>query len=70
MYKQAKKDYAEYLAETAQRTARDERQGVLKKVSSKHGTEVREDDNVARSRLYAEMLMKRTGQLDPSFERR
>jgi hypothetical protein len=64
-YRLAKQDHAEYLAEIAQKTGRDTRKGIFRKVSTKHGTEVREDDNVARSRLYYEALMKRAGQLHP-----
>lgn len=71
-YTYAREDRAEYLAELAWVEAGQPRIARFKK--AKDGpkgreNEIREYDNVARSRLFAEMCMRRAEQLNPQYKR-
>jgi hypothetical protein len=67
-YAHARIDRADYMADGALDEALTTRKGIFRKSSLKSGVktdELREDDNVARSRLIAEMKMRRASQLNP-----
>jgi hypothetical protein len=73
-YTHAKQDRGDYLADLALAEASGTRRDVMRKVSEVAGrgklVEVREQDNVARSRLFAEMCMRRAAQLNPEYRQR
>ena len=73
-YKHAKEDRGDYLADLALAEASGTRKDTTRKVSDLAGRgrliEVREQDNVARSRLFAEMCMRRAAQLNPEYRER
>jgi hypothetical protein len=73
-YKHAARDRGDYLADLALAEACEPRRDVTRKVTDRAGKgrdiEFREKDNVPRSRLIAEMCMRRAEQLNPEYRER
>jgi hypothetical protein len=60
----AREMQADYIVSLAVKEAKTDRIGV-KTISSAKGTEITEGDNVERSKLIVQTLLRRAGQLDP-----